>query len=439
MNPMLIKNGRVIDPSNNIDCLLDILIEDGRISKVAKNIKIEKGEIIDATGKIVLPGIVDMHVHLREPGREDKETVFSATKAALKGGVTSLLAMPNTEPAIDSVKTTEFLKSIIEKDAKANVFICGSITKGRLGKELTDIAGLKNKGAIAISDDGSSVDDEKILQEALKKAKEEKVLVICHCEDKSLSGQGVVNSGFTSTRMGLRGISKESEYKRIERDIELAERVGASLHIAHVSCSESVEIIAKAKKKGVKVTAETAPHYFSLTEDNVLDYDTNMKMNPPLRSKADVQAIKQGLVCGTIDAIASDHAPHTANEKEIEFERAEFGVIGLETLLAAGITELVGKGVLSWPELVRKITVNPARILGINKGTLGVDSSADIVIVSPDKEWIVRKEEIVSKSKNSCFLGKKLKGLVEYTIYRGKIVYPVRKVFDLSNGVYQAA
>lgn len=423
MNPMLIKNGRVIDPSNNIDCLLDILIEDGRISKVAKNIKIEKGEIIDATGKIVLPGIVDMHVHLREPGREDKETVFSATKAALKGGVTSLLAMPNTEPAIDSAETIEFLKGIIEKDAKANVFICGSITKGRLGKELTDIAGLKKEGAIAISDDGSSVDDEKILQEALRKAKEENALVICHCEDKYLSGQGVVNLGFTSTRMGLRGISKESEYKRIERDIELAEKVDAPLHIAHISCSESVEIIAKSKKRGLRITAETAPHYFSLTESAVLDYDTNMKMNPPLRSKADVQAIKQGLVCGVIDAIASDHAPHTANEKEIEFERAEFGVIGLETLLAAGITELVGKGVLSWPELVRKITVNPARILGINKGTLGVDSSADIVIVSPDKEWLVRKEEIVSKSKNSCFLGKKLKGLVEYTICRGKIVY----------------
>lgn len=439
MNPMLIKNGRVIDPSNNIDCLLDILIEDGRISKVAKNIKIEKGEIIDATGKIILPGIVDMHVHLREPGREDKETVFSATKAALKGGVTSLLAMPNTEPAIDSAETIEFLKGIIEKDAKANVFICGSITKGRLGKELTDIAGLKKKGAIAISDDGSSVDDERILQEALRKAKEENALVICHCEDKYLSGQGVVNLGFTSTRMGLRGISKESEYKRIERDIGLAEKVDAPLHIAHISCSESVEIIAKSKKRGLRITAETAPHYFSLTESAVLDYDTNMKMNPPLRSKADVQAIKQGLVCGTIDAIASDHAPHTANEKEIEFERAEFGVIGLETLLAAGITELVGKGVLSWPELVRKITVNPARILGIDRGTLAVGSSADIVIVSPDKEWVVRKEEISSKSKNSCFLGKKLKGLVEYTICRGKIVYPVRKVFDLSNGVYQAA
>lgn len=420
---ILIKNGRLIDPLNKIDGLSDILIEDNRIARVDKNIKVETDEIIDASGKIVLPGIVDMHVHLREPGREDKETILSATKAALKGGVTSLLAMPNTEPAIDSVESVELLKGIIKKSAKANVFIAASITKGRLGKELTDIAGLKNRGVIAISDDGSSVDDEKILKEALKKAKEEKVLVICHSEDKSLSGQGVVNLGFTSTRMGLRGISRESEYRRVARDIELAEKVDAPLHIAHISCSESVEIIAKSKKRGLKITAETAPHYFSLTESAVLDYDTNMKMNPPLRGKDDVSAIKQALADGTIDVISSDHAPHTENEKEIEFERAEFGVIGLETLLAAGVTELVDKGILSWLELARKITINPARILGIDRGTLAVGSSADIAIVSPDKEWVVRKEEMVSKSKNSCFLGKKLKGLIEYTIYGGKIVY----------------
>lgn len=420
---ILIKNGRLIDLLNKIDGLSDILVEDDRITKVAKNIKVEADEIIDASGKIVLPGIVDMHVHLREPGREDKETILSATKAALKGGVTSLLAMPNTEPAIDSVESVELLKGIIKKSAKANVFIAGSITKGRLGRELIDIVGLKNKGAIAISDDGSSVDDEKILKEALKKAKEENVLVICHCEDKSLSGQGVVNLGFTSTRMGLRGISRESEYRRVARDIELAEKVDAPLHIAHISCSESVEIIAKSKKRGLKITAETAPHYFSLTESAVLDYDTNMKMNPPLRGKDDVSAIKQALADGTIDVISSDHAPHTENEKEIEFERAEFGVIGLETLLAAGVTELVDKGILSWLELARKITINPARILGIDRGTLAVGSSADIAIVSPDKEWVVRKEEMVSKSKNSCFLGKKLKGLIEYTIYGGKIVY----------------
>lgn len=420
---ILIKNGRLIDPANKIDGLLDILIEGDKISSVDRNIKAATDEVIDASSKIVLPGIVDMHTHLREPGREDKETVFSATQAALKGGITSVLAMPNTEPAIDSVEKAEFLKNIIKNCAKANVFIAGAITKGRLGKQLTDIAGLKNKGVIAISDDGASVDDEKLFQEALRQAKEASVLVICHCEDKSLSMMGVVNLGLVSTRMGLRGISKESEYRRVARDIELAEKVGASLHIAHISCSESVEIIAKSKKKGLRITAETAPHYFSLTENDLLDYDTNMKMNPPLRGIDDVSAIKQGLADGTIDVIASDHAPHTENEKAVEFERAEFGVTGLETLLAASVTELVEKGVLSWLELVRKITVNPAGILNIDKGTLGAGSSADITIVSPDKEWVARKEGFISKSKNSCFLGKKLKGLVEHTICKGEVAY----------------
>jgi dihydroorotase len=364
-----------------------------------------------------------MHVHLREPGREDKETIASGTKAALRGGVTSLLAMPNTQPAIDSVENINLLKGIIDKTATANVFIAGTITRGRKGQELADLAKLKNEGAIAITDDGLSVDSDELMLEAFKKAKQEKILVICHSEDKSLSAAGVVNLGFTSTRMGLRGISKESEYKRVKRDIELALKADAPVHIAHVSCKESVEIIAKAKKKGLRVTCETAPHYFTLDEEAVSGYDTNMKMNPPLRSKDDVVAIKQGLSDGAIDAIASDHAPHTENEKEIEFDRAEFGVVGLETELAVAITELIHTGLITWPELVKKIAFIPAKILGINKGTLSVGADADIVIVSPDKEWIVEKSGFLSKSKNSAFLGKHLKGVVEYTICAGKIVY----------------
>ena len=282
---------------------------------------------------------------------------------------------------------------------------------------------LKKQGVLAISDDGASVDNSEVFLKALKIAKAERVLVICHCEDKLLSYGGVVNLGITSTRMGLRGISKESEYKRIERDIKLAEKVSAPLHIAHISCKEAVELIAKAKRKGVKVTCDTAPHYFALSEEAVWNYDTNLKMNPPLRSKDDAQAIKQGLISGIIDAVASDHAPHTENEKDIEFERAEFGVIGLETILAVSISELVHPGLLDWANLVRKLALNPAKILGIDKGTLGKGKDADMIVVSQDLEWQVKKEDFVSKSKNSAFLGKRLKGVVECVICEGKIAY----------------
>jgi len=420
---LLIKNGRLIDPANSIDQIRDILVEDNKIAKIAKNIPAEAQKIIDATGKIVMPGIVDMHVHLREPGREDKETVASGTKAALRGGVTSVLAMPNTSPAIDCLENVKLLKKIIDKTASANVFIAGAITKERLGKELTDALSFKKEGVLAISDDGASVDSDELMLEALTKAKKQAILVICHCEDNLLSNHGVVNLGFVSTRLGLRGIPKEAEYKRVQRDIQLAAKTKAAIHIAHVSCKESVEIIAKAKKKGIKVTAETAPHYFALDEEALLDYDTNMKMNPPLRSKDDAAAIKEGLKDGTIDVIASDHAPHTENEKEIEFERAEFGAIGLETELALSIKELVNTGLLSWSDLARKMCLNPAVILGIKKGKLNVGSDADIIVVSPDTEWIVKKEDFLSKSKNSPFIGRKLKGVVEYTICNGKIAY----------------
>jgi dihydroorotase len=420
---ILIKDGRVIDPASKIDGIYDILVENNRISRVAVDIDTQADDIIDATDKIVMPGIVDMHVHLREPGREDKETVATATKAALKGGVTSVLAMPNTQPAIDSPENVKLLKSIIDQTAKTNVFICTSITKERLGRELTDIAKLKKIGAVAISDDGSSVDNDELLLEALKRARAQDILVISHCEDKAISAGGVVNQGIISTRLGLRGVPSESEYKRVQRDLQLAEKSGARIHIAHVSCKESVEFIAKAKKKGIKVTAEVTPHHFSLSEEAALGFDTNMKMNPPLRAKADIEAIKQGLRDGTIDAIASDHAPHTENEKEIEFGRAEFGVIGLETELAVSITYLVNTGLLVWPELVKKMCLNPAKILGVTKGALGVGCDADIIVLSPDKEWVVRKEEFVSKSKNSAFLGKRLTGIVEYTICNGSIAY----------------
>ncbi|MBL7092201.1 MAG: dihydroorotase [Candidatus Omnitrophica bacterium] len=420
---LLIKSGRVVDPANRRDGIYDILLENAKIRKIAKNIRCVGAETIDAKGKLVMPGLVDMHVHLREPGREDKETIATGTLAALKGGITSVLAMPNTTPAIDCAENAQLLRRLIQKSAKANVFIAGAVTKERRGQELTDIAKLKEEGALAITDDGASVDSDGLFLEALKKAKENKLLVICHSEDKSLSNRGVVNLGIISTRTGLRGISSESEYKRAQRDIALAQEAKTAVHIAHVSCKESVEAIGAAKKRGLKVTAETAPHYFALTEDALLGFDTNMKVNPPLRSQEDVRAIKQGLKSGIIDAIASDHAPHTENEKDIEFDRAAFGAIGLETELAVAITELVQTGVLDWAELVKKLAANPAKILGIDKGTLGVGCDADIIVVSPDKEWLVKKEDFLSKSKNSPFIGKTLKGVVEYTICGGKIVY----------------
>ena len=419
---ILIKGGLVIDPVNKIEKVMDVLIDSGKISKVADTIKVDAEKTIDARDKIVMPGIVDMHVHLREPGREDKETVASGTKAAAKGGVTTLLAMPNTLPVIDCTKNVELLKDIIKKTANVEVLITGAITMGRNGKKLCDVGALKKAGAVAISDDGSSVDNNELMLKALKDSGKENILIIEHCEDKKLSASGVVNLGLTSTRMGLRGISKESEYKRVARDIKLAEKAGAAVHIAHVSCKESVEIIRKAKKKGIKVSADTASHYFSLSEDDLIDYNTNMKINPPLRAKEDVSAIKQGLRDGTIDVIASDHAPHTENEKDIEFEYAALGSIGLETELAVAITELVHTGLFSWSDLVKKMSINPSKILRIDKGTLSVGAIADVIVVSPEKEWVVRKKDFASRSKNSAFLGRKLKGAVEYTICKGKVV-----------------
>jgi dihydroorotase len=423
---LLIKNGIVIDPTQNLRAHMDILVEGTKIAGLAPHIHAAADTVIDASGKLVLPGLVDMHVHLREPGREDKETIASGTQAAVRGGVTTVLAMPNTFPAIDSLESVQLLKTIIKNSACANVCLAAAITTGRLGRSLTDVSELKKHGVIAISDDGASVDDDTVMWEALKNAAREKVLTICHCEDMSLSRKGVVNLGVISTKLGLRGISRESEYKRITRDLQLAEKANAAVHIAHISCKESVDIVAGAKKKGIKVTAETAPHYFSLTEEDIIGYNTNMKMNPPLRTKRDVEAIKQGLKNGVIDVIASDHAPHTENEKDIEFDRAEFGVVGLETELAVSITELIKTGILDWPELVEKMAVNPARILGIHKGTLQAGRDADITVISQDEDWVVQKGGFVSKSKNSAFLGRKLQGVVVCTVCAGKIAYSMR-------------
>lgn len=421
---LLIKNGRIIDPACALDATADIFIRDGRIVRVGERLAQGAADtVIDASGKIIMPGLVDIHVHLREPGREDKETVESGTKAALKGGVTTVLAMPNTDPAIDSVENVRLLKDIIKKSAACDVLIASAITKGRRGEELVDFAALKKEGVVAVTDDGSSVANASRMFEALKSATHHGLFLMSHCEEASLAHGGVMNLGFVSTQLGLRGIPKASEFRMVERDVRLAEKAGARLHITHVSCLESAELIAFYRRQGVAVTADTAPHYFCLTDEDLFGFDANLKMNPPLRGRGDTGAIRECLKNGAIDAIASDHAPHTENEKEIEFDRAAFGVTGLETELSVAATELVATGLLGWPELVRLMSLNPARLLGTQKGTLKEGSDADIVVFDPTREWKVTKESFISKSKNSAFLGRTLKGAVECTIYRGNIVY----------------
>jgi dihydroorotase len=417
----LIKNAKIVGVDSGRSREGDILIDSDKIINIdyAKSSK-EADKIIDATGKIVMPALIDMHVHLREPGREDKEDIKTGTRAALAGGFGAVLAMPNTEPAIDSKEIVKRLKDKIKKEACVDVFLSAAITKGRKGNELSDIEGLAKEGIKAITDDGDSVESSQLMLEALKKAKENNIIVICHSEDKALSKQGVLNLGFSSTCLGLRGIPKSAEFMRVDRDIKLAEQADAKVHIAHVSCKESIDIIAKAKKNGVKVSAETAPHYFSLSEEDLWDFDTNKKINPPLRNKKDILAIKQALADGVIDVIASDHAPHTENEKDIEFERAEFGTIGLETELAVAFTELIKKNVLNWEELIDKFLINPAKILGIKKSLIKVGASADLIIFDPNKEQKVSKKSFYSKSKNSCFLGRKLQGKIEKVFYKGK-------------------
>ncbi len=418
----LLKRGRVIDPSSGIDEIIDIIIANGKIDRIGKDLSEKVDDTIDAKGKIVAPGLVDMHVHLREPGREDEETVLTGTRSAIRGGFTTIVCMPNTEPAIDNPKIVETLNNIIKKNALINIFVTGAITKERAGKKLADFKGMKKKGIIGISDDGSSVDDSHLMLEALKEAKAESLLLIAHCEDIKISRKGVVNQGFVSTKMGLPGIPARAEYERIKRDLELTKKASSRIHIAHVSCKESIDLIHKAKKSGVKVTAETAPHYFVLTEDCCVTYDTNTKMNPPLRTKEDVAAIKKGLANGTIDIIATDHAPHTDSEKGVEFDFAPFGIIGLETALSLAVMELIDTGIISWKDLISKMSLMPAKILNIDRGNLRKGSIADIIIIDPDKEYIYKKDSIISKSKNSPFIDWKLKGRVSTVFVAGKLM-----------------
>lgn len=418
----LIKGGRVIAPANKIDCISDVLISDGRIEKIDKDLSVKADLIIDAGGRIVAPGLVDMHAHLREPGREDKETVATGTRAAIRGGFTSVACMPNTEPAIDNPAIAKVVKAIINKDALSNVFIIGAITEGRAGIKLADFAGMKKEGIVGVSDDGACVQNKELMMEAMKDCAKFSLLLIDHCEDSMTTADGVMNRGFISTKTGLRGMPREAEYEIVRRDLELAKKGSAKIHIAHVSCGESAELIRKAKSSGLEVTAETAPHYFTLTEECCATYDTNTKMNPPLRTREDVEAIKEAIADGTLDAIATDHAPHTDSEKYVEFDYAPFGIIGLETALSLAVMELVDKSIISWSGLIMKMSANPARILGIDRGSLKKGSAADLIIIDPGKEYIYKKDSIESKSRNSPFIDWKLKAKVSHVFVAGRIV-----------------
>jgi dihydroorotase len=420
---LLIKGGRVVDPAQGIDEILDILVVEGKISDLGKDLNAGKGaETIEAAGLLVFPGLIDMHVHLRDPGLEYKEDIVTGSRAAAAGGFTSVACMPNTRPVNDERKVTAYIVNKAKTEALVNVFPIGAITLGSRGENLVDMADLKAAGCVALSDDGRPVENAAMMRQALECAAETGIMVIAHSEELALVGEGVMNEGGTSRELGLKGIPWAAEDIAVARDVYLAEFTGSPLHIAHVSTAGSVRIIRNAKARGVRVTCETAPHYFSLTDDAVAGRKANAKMNPPLREAVNVAAIKAGLADGAIDAIATDHAPHQADEKEVDFSKALNGIIGLETALPLSL-RLVEEKVLGIMALVGKMSLNPARILGIDRGTLQIGVVADITIVDTALEWIVDAEKLASKSKNSPWLGERMKGRAVYTIVGGKVAF----------------
>jgi len=416
-----IKGGRLIDPANGTDKVGVLYISGGKIASEA-DVKGRQGVVIEAKGKLVVPGLIDMHVHLREPGQEYKETIASGCEAAAHGGFTTIVSMPNTSPVCDNAAVVDYILGRAKKANGVNVYPMGAISKGLLGEELAEMADMIRTGAVAITDDGKGVMNAAVMRSAFEYARNFKLVVCSHPEDRHLAAGGCMHEGEMSTRLGLPGAPSLAESVIVARDIMLCEYANSRYHVQHISTKESIELVRQAKKRGVAVTCEAAPHHWALTDQKLVAYDSNYKMNPPLRSEEHVKAMRRAMKDGTIDAIATDHAPHTVLEKDVEFDQAANGIIGLETALPLAM-DLVREGVLDLPSLVAKLTVNPARILGLAKGTLSVGADADVTVIDPDMEWTYSEDQVRSKSRNSPWLNARLIGRAVYTIAGGKIVH----------------
>ncbi|MFP4697463.1 MAG: dihydroorotase [Eubacteriales bacterium] len=426
----LIKGGRVIDPSNDKDGQYDILIEDERIVKVNKDINESVDKTINAKGCWVVPGFIDLHVHLREPGYEHKETIKTGSASAAKGGFTTICAMPNTNPIIDNEYLVEYVKMKAEKEAVVNVLPIGAITKEQKGEELANIGNMAKAGICAISEDGHTVMNGALYKKAMTYGKMFGLPVFAHCEDKNLVGKGAMNAGDKALSLGLPGIGTDVEDVIISRDIILAEKTGVKLHLCHMSTEGSVKLLKRAKEDKVDVTGEICPHHFTLTDEDIMDFDTNYKMNPPLRTKKDVEALKQALQEDIIDIIATDHAPHHIDDKNKPFGEAAFGIVGLETAVPLTITELVKKEYITPSQMVAKMSLNPANRIGIDKGTLSEGKMADITIINPEQEYTIKCNTFASKGKNSPFDNKDVQGMVIYTLVSGEVIYEVDNDLD---------
>lgn len=424
----IIRNGHVLNPSTNMDGVFDVAIENGIISEIAATIATDGADqVIDASGKYVMPGFIDLHVHFREPGFEYKETIKTGAMSSAKGGYTSVCPMPNTNPAIDSKEMVEWVKEKERTDSVVHILPVGAVTKGQAGVEVTDMKGMKEAGAVAVSEDGKSVMDILVYVEGMKEAAKNNLVVMAHCEDKQLVRGGVMNAGKRAEELGLKGITNSVEDVITARDIFLANETGAQLHLCHCSTKDSVSLVKLAKDAGYKVSGEVCPHHFTLADEDIPCDDANYKMNPPLRSRRDVQALKEGLRDGIMDVISTDHAPHSAEEKAKSMAQAPFGIVGEETAFALTVTELVEQGYLTKMQLVEKMSYNPAKILGIEKGRLEPGKVADIVIADFDETYTIDTSTFVSKDKNTPFNGKQVKGRVYQTLVDGKIVYDFTK------------
>ena len=420
---ILFRRGRVMDPRNGVDGVRDVLVREGRVAEVSEApLNVPDARVVDATGRLVLPGFIDLHVHLREPGEEGKETILTGCSAAVAGGFTSVVAMPNTRPVNDSVLVTEYVKAKAREARLCNVYPAGAITKGLLGEEMAEMGALLSAGCVCITDDGRPVMNAGLMRRTLQYATLFNVPVMVHEEDLTLSGKGVMNEGRTSTRLGLIGIPPSAEVAMVARDLVLLEETKGRLHVAHVSCEGSVRLLREAKRRGLNVTAEAAPHHFILDDEAVGDYDTHARMNPPLRTRRDVQAIREALADGTLDAIATDHAPHGVLEKQVEFEKSWNGVVGLETALGLTLS-LVREGVLSLQRAIALLTDGPAKAFGLPGGHLAPGAPADVVVVEQDVEWTVDAARFFSRSRNTPFHGRRLTGRVAQTWVGGRLVF----------------